>query len=150
MSDCVFVLTELDLHSMADNPEDILDIAYRNYRQGKELFSINVYGCSLADILLTILITPLLFSIYHEVCELLFKSKVHLVGELTITVVSTHAETGSVGFPLRSGVRSLYRPRDRSVYCLSRSQVSLFGAVGLLVPSPRTQLPVNPLRILSS
>jgi hypothetical protein len=111
--------TKFDLHSMADNTEDILDIAYRNYRQGKELFSINVYGCSLEDILLTILITPFLFAIYHEVCELMFKSKVRFTGDLTIAVVSTHTETHSPGFPLRSGVRSLHCSRDRSVYCVS-------------------------------
>ena len=135
---------------MADNTEDILDIAYRNYRQGKELFSINVYGCSLEDILLTILITPFLFSIYHEVCELMFKSKVHLVEELTIVVVSTHAETHPTGFALRPGVRPFHRSRDRGVYCVSGSQGPLFGLIGLLVRPPRTQFPVNPLRLLSS
>lgn len=135
---------------MADNTEDIVDIAYRNYRQGKELFSINVYGCSLEDILLTILITPFLFSIYHEVCELLFKSRVCLVVGLTMTVVSKHTKAGSLGFPLHSGIHPLYRSRNRSMYRLSGSKGPLSGLIGLLEPSPRTQLPVNSLQILSS
>lgn len=61
---------------MSDNTDDILLVASDNYREGKELFAINVYGCSILDILLTILIMPFLFAIYHELCDLMFKNSV--------------------------------------------------------------------------
>lgn len=69
---------------MSDNTEELVGVALNNYRQGKELFSINVYGCSLSDILLTILIVPFLFGIYHEICDLLFKGSV-FIGYVNIT-----------------------------------------------------------------
>ena len=69
---------------MSDNTEELVGVALKNYRQGKELFSINVYGCSLSDILLTILIVPFLFGIYHEICDLLFKGSV-FIGYVNIT-----------------------------------------------------------------
>lgn len=63
---------------MSDNTEELIGVALSNYRQGKELFSINVYGCSLGDILLTILIIPFLCGIYHEICDLMFKGRVFI------------------------------------------------------------------------
>ncbi|OAO18199.1 phosphatidylinositol glycan, class W [Blastocystis sp. ATCC 50177/Nand II] len=59
---------------MTEGEADILSLAHSNYDQAKELFAINVHGCSLMDILSTILISPLLCTIYQGLCDLLFKS----------------------------------------------------------------------------
>lgn len=62
--------------TMATNQDDLLSLAHHNYDQAKELYAINVTGCSLLDILSTILISPILCVIYQNVCDLLFKSRV--------------------------------------------------------------------------
>ena len=59
--------------------DNIIALAHEDYNQGKELFALNATGCSLSDILLTLLITPMLCSIYQELCILLFKIPVGLV-----------------------------------------------------------------------
>lgn len=57
--------------------EDIISLANVDYNQAKELFAINVTGCSLSDILSTLLLVPLLCVIYQELCTLLFKFPVY-------------------------------------------------------------------------
>ena len=76
------MLSNFTIFSMSDNTEEILLVASENYREGKELFAINVYGCSISDILLTIMIMPFLFSIYHELCNLMNRSNVRLCFDL--------------------------------------------------------------------
>lgn len=63
-------------YSMEDSTKSVLDLARRNYNQGKELFGINVKGCSLIDILSTILFSAVLCVIYHELMTLLTKFRV--------------------------------------------------------------------------
>lgn len=58
--------------------EDLIALARVDYHQAKELFAINVTGCSLWDILSTLLIVPLLCAIYQELCILLFSTHVSL------------------------------------------------------------------------
>ena len=80
---------------MAEGEADILSLAQSNYDQAKELFAINVHGCSLVDILSTILISPLLCIIYQGMCDLLFKSHAGCF-------VSVFMSSGTIG------VRSLF------------------------------------------
>ena len=61
---------------MEDSTKSVLDLARRNYNQGKELFGSNVKGCSLIDILSTILFSAVLCVIYHELMTLLTKFRV--------------------------------------------------------------------------
>ena len=79
---------------MAEGEADILSLAHSNYNQAKELFAINVHGCSLMDILSTIMISPILCAIYLGLCDLLFKSKVYSVVSIFTssgtTVVQSH------------------------------------------------------------
>ena len=93
---CVFV----HFIPMAEGEADILSLAHSNYDQAKELFAINVHGCSLLDILSTILISPLLCTIYQGLCDLLFKSQVGCL-------VSVFNGSGTIG------VRSLF-----STFCI--------------------------------
>ena len=83
---CVFV----PFIPMAEGEADILSLAHSNYDQAKELFAINVHGCSLMDILSTILISPLLCTIYQGLCDLLFKSHVRYL----LSVFNSSGTTG--------------------------------------------------------
>ena len=82
---CVFV----PFIPMAEGEADILSLAHSNYDQAKELFAINVHGCSLMDILSTILISPLLCTIYQGLCDLLFKSRVRCLVSVFISSGTT-------------------------------------------------------------
>lgn len=55
------------------SPEELIALASTDYKQAKELFSINVTGCSFSDIMLTLLLLPLLCIIYQEICKFVFK-----------------------------------------------------------------------------
>ena len=79
------VVVNLHFFPMSDNTDEILLVASENYREGKELFAINVYGCSISDILLTIMIMPFLFSIYHELCKIIRRSNVRVCFELLMS-----------------------------------------------------------------
>ena len=59
--------------------DDIISLARVDYKQAKELFVINVTGCSFGDIMSTLLISPLLCIVYQEISSLLFKSRVFLL-----------------------------------------------------------------------
>ena len=63
---------------MENSTLSVLQVAENNYKQGKELFSINATGCSLVDILSTILYSAVVSVIYHELVTLLMKSRVVL------------------------------------------------------------------------
>lgn len=58
--------------------EELISLARVDYPQAKELFAINVTGCSMWDILSTLLVVPLLCAIYQELCILLFSTHVSL------------------------------------------------------------------------
>ena len=53
--------------------EELISLASADYKQAKELFAINVKGCSFGDILSTLLLVPLFCIVYQELCTLLFK-----------------------------------------------------------------------------
>ena len=57
--------------------EDLISLASVDYKQAKELFAINVLGCSFGDILSTLLLAPFLCIVYQELCKLLFKIPVY-------------------------------------------------------------------------
>lgn len=104
--------------TMATNQDDLLSLAHHNYDQAKELYAINVTGCSLLDILSTILISPILCVIYQNVCDLLFKSRVLSPLLLSLVVVQFDSKAISLRHSLSIGSTSLPHSRVACMHCV--------------------------------